>query len=64
MDTRFRTWNVSSLYREGSLKTVARDLAKYKLDLAAVQRVRLVERGGQPADDHIVSMEIEKLMIT
>jgi hypothetical protein len=28
---RFGTWNVRSLYRAGSLKTVARDLGKYKL---------------------------------
>jgi hypothetical protein len=33
MDKRFGTWNVRSLYRSGSLKTVARELGKYKLDL-------------------------------
>jgi hypothetical protein len=30
---RFGTWNVRSLYRAGSLKAVARQLGKYKLDL-------------------------------
>jgi hypothetical protein len=30
---RFGTWNVRSLYRAGSLKTVSRELARYKLDL-------------------------------
>jgi hypothetical protein len=33
---RFETWNVRSMYRESSLKTVSSKLAKYKLDLAAV----------------------------
>jgi hypothetical protein len=36
MDMRFDTWNVRSLYRAGSLRTVARELAKYKLDLVGV----------------------------
>jgi hypothetical protein len=37
MDVRFGTWNVKSLYRSGSLKMVARELGKYKLDLVGVQ---------------------------
>jgi exonuclease III len=45
MDMRFGTWNVRSLYRIGSLKTVARELGKYKLDLMGVQEVRW-EKGG------------------
>jgi hypothetical protein len=36
MDMRFGTWNVRSLYRSGSLKTVSRELAKCKLDLVGV----------------------------
>jgi exonuclease III len=40
MDMRFGTWNVRSLYRSGSLKTEARELGKYKLDLVGVQEVR------------------------
>jgi hypothetical protein len=35
---RFGTWNVRSLYRSGSLKTVARELGKYKLDLVGYRR--------------------------
>jgi len=31
------TWNVRSLYRAGSLTAVARELARYKLDLVGVQ---------------------------
>jgi exonuclease III len=37
---RFGTWNVRSLYRADSLKSVARELGKYKLDLVGVQEVR------------------------
>jgi hypothetical protein len=37
MDMRFGTWNVKSLYRSGSVKMVARELGKYKLDLVGVQ---------------------------
>jgi hypothetical protein len=40
MDMRFGTWNVRSLYRTGSLKTVANEMAKCNLDLVAVQEVR------------------------
>jgi hypothetical protein len=39
-DMIFGTWDVSSLYKTGLLKTVARKLGKYKLDLAGVQEVR------------------------
>jgi hypothetical protein len=35
MDMRFSTWNVRSLYRAGSLMTVSRELARYKLDLVS-----------------------------
>jgi hypothetical protein len=40
MDMRFGKRNVRSLYRAGSLKTVARELGKYKLDLVGLQEVR------------------------
>jgi len=33
-------WNVRSLQRRGSLTTVVRELARYKLDLVVVQKVR------------------------
>jgi hypothetical protein len=35
MDMRFGNGNFGSLYRIGSLKTVARELGKYKLDFLA-----------------------------
>jgi hypothetical protein len=37
MDMRFGTWNVRSLYREGSLTAAARELARYESDLVGVQ---------------------------
>jgi hypothetical protein len=52
MDTRFGTWNVRSLYRSGSLKTVARELGKYKLHLAGVQEIRWDKGGTERAEDY------------
>jgi hypothetical protein len=40
------TWNVRNLYRGGSLMAVARELARYKLDLVGVQEVRW-DKGAQ-----------------
>jgi hypothetical protein len=37
MDMRLGKWNVRSLYIAGSLLTVSRELARYKLDLVGVQ---------------------------
>ena len=37
---RFGTWNVRSLYRSGSLITVAKELARYELDLLRIEEVR------------------------
>jgi len=37
--------NVRSLYRAGSLKAAARELARYKLDVVGVQEVRW-DKGG------------------
>ncbi|PNF19155.1 hypothetical protein B7P43_G09800 [Cryptotermes secundus] len=45
MDMRFGMWNVRSIYGAGSLRAVADESSKYKLDLAGVQEVRWV-RGG------------------
>jgi exonuclease III len=52
MDMRFGTWNVRSLYKSGSLKTVARELGKYKLDLVGVQEVRWGKGGTERAEDY------------
>jgi hypothetical protein len=41
MDMRFGLWNVRSLYRAGSLMTVLRELASYKLHLFSGRAVAL-----------------------
>ena len=46
------TWNVRSLYRAGSLTAVARELARYKLDLVGVQEVRWEKEGTLKAGDY------------
>jgi hypothetical protein len=40
MDMRFRTWNVRSMYRAGSLRAVVEEISKCRLDLVGVQEVR------------------------
>jgi len=50
---RFGTWNVWSLYRSGSLTTLARELDMYKLDLMGVQEVRWDKEGTVRAGDYI-----------
>ena len=45
------TWNIRSLYGAGSLKASARELARYKLDVAGVQEVRWDKGGTVRAGD-------------
>jgi hypothetical protein len=52
MDMRNGTWNIRSLYRIGSLKTVARELGKCKLDLVGVQEVRWEKGGTERVEDY------------
>jgi exonuclease III len=40
MDMRFGTWNVRTIYRAGTLRAVAEEISKYKLDLVGVQEVK------------------------
>ena len=49
----FGTWNERSLCRSGSLITVARELARYKLDLVGLQEVRWEKGGTVRAGDYI-----------
>jgi exonuclease III len=49
---RFGTWNVRSLYRAGSLKTVARELGKYKLDTVGVLEVKWEKGSTERAEDY------------
>jgi hypothetical protein len=52
MDMRFGTWNVISLYRAGSLMTVAKEVSKYELDLVGVQEVEWDKGGTEPAGEY------------
>jgi len=47
------TWDARSLYRSGSLTTVARELSICKLDLVSVQEVRWDKGGTVRAGDYI-----------
>jgi hypothetical protein len=40
INMRFGTWKVRSMYGAGTLRTVAEEISKYKLDLVGVQEVR------------------------
>jgi len=51
------TWNVRSLYRAGSLQAAARELARYKLDVAGVQEVRWDKGGTVRAGDYDFTYE-------
>ena len=42
----FGTWNVSRLYRAGSLTAATRELARYQLDLVGVQENRWDRQGN------------------
>jgi hypothetical protein len=53
MDMRFGTWNVVSMYRAGSLRTVTEEVWKYKLDLVEVQKVRWDGGGTEPASSYM-----------
>jgi hypothetical protein len=46
---RFGKWIVRSLYKAGSLMTVAEEISKYMLDLVGVQEVRWDRGGTEPA---------------
>jgi hypothetical protein len=52
MVMRLGTRNVRSLYRTGSLKTAARELGKYKLDLVGIQEVRWEKGDTEQAQDY------------
>jgi exonuclease III len=49
---RFRTWNVRSMYRAGSIRVVAEELSKYKSDLVGVQKVRWDGSGTERAGEY------------
>jgi hypothetical protein len=52
MDMRLRMCNIGSLITTGSLRTVAREFAKYKSNLVGLHRVQWDKGGTVPADDY------------
>jgi hypothetical protein len=52
MDMRFGTWNVRSMYRTDSLRAVAEEISKYKLDLVRIQKIRWDGGGTEPAGEY------------
>jgi hypothetical protein len=52
LDMRFRTQNVRSMYMAGSLRAIAEEISKYKLDLVGVQEVRWDGGGTEPAGEY------------
>jgi hypothetical protein len=48
MDMRSGTSNVKSMYRAGSLRAVAEEMPKYKLDLVGIQEVRWDRSSAEP----------------
>jgi exonuclease III len=69
MNMRFGTWNIRSMYRAGSLRAVAVEISKYKLDLVGVQEVRWDGGGTEPAwkgnENHelVISFFIHKRIV-
>ena len=51
-DIKLGTWNVRSLYRAGSLKAAARELARYRLDVVGVQEVSWDQEGTVRAGNY------------
>jgi exonuclease III len=49
---RFGTWNVRSMYRAGSLRSMAEEISKYKSDLVGVQEVRRDGGNADPAGEY------------
>jgi hypothetical protein len=58
MDMKFGIWNVRSLYRSGSSKSVVREFAKYKLEY------RSDGKGVALNQNTIVHFSMEMLIIT
>jgi exonuclease III len=49
---RFGNWNIRSLCRVGTIKSVVEKLERYKLDLVGVQEVRWKREGYQTEDNY------------
>jgi hypothetical protein len=54
---KFGLWDFRSLYGAGSLKTVSKELARYKLDLVGVLEVRWEGGGTELAGEYTFLMQ-------
>jgi hypothetical protein len=54
---KFGTWNMTSLYRAGSIMTVSRELYRYRLHLVGAQEVRWEDTVTSPAREFTYSLE-------
>jgi hypothetical protein len=52
MDMRLGTWNIRNIHRAGSLRAVAEEISKYKLDLMGIQKVRWNRGGTEQAGEY------------
>jgi hypothetical protein len=52
MDMRIETWNFINLYRAGSLRAIAEEISKYKLNLLGVQEVSWDGGGTESAGEY------------
>jgi exonuclease III len=59
---RFGTWNIRSLCRVGTIRSVVGELEKYNLDLVGVQEVRWEGDAYQTVDNYTFSYGKEKLI--
>jgi hypothetical protein len=55
MDMRFGTWNVRSMYRAGLLRTVTKNISKYKFHLVGIQEVQWDRGDTEPAGKYTVT---------
>jgi hypothetical protein len=63
VDMRFETWNVKKLYSSVSLKTVARGLAKYRLNLLGARGIRW-DKEGTGRQRIILFSKVKKIQST
>ncbi|KAL4126161.1 hypothetical protein QTP88_010387 [Uroleucon formosanum] len=46
LETRFRTWNIRTLYKAGALKNIVEEIEKYKVPIVAIQEIRWLGNGN------------------
>ena len=54
MDFNFGTWNVKTLYKPGTESNLIRELARYKIELAAIQETKWQRSGIRDTKMHTI----------